>query len=88
MAPGWPVLIQNSEDRVIGCHPLALCEGRCGIKADVWSSSRRDTDVLLDDGRSTLNGHLFEPHLAALTADDVGLTACPHILHPFALSEH
>jgi hypothetical protein len=24
MAPGWPVLIQNPKDGVIGCYPLAV----------------------------------------------------------------
>jgi hypothetical protein len=88
MAPPRPVLIQNPEDRVIGCYPLAVCEGRCGAETDVRSSSGRETDVLLDDGRSMVDGHLFELHLAPPTADDVGLALSPHVLHPFALSEH
>jgi hypothetical protein len=29
MVRGWPVLIQDSEDGVIGCYPLAVGEGRC-----------------------------------------------------------
>ena len=53
---GWLVLIQDSEDRVIGCYPLAVREGRCGAEADVWSSPQSDTDVFLDSGRSTFNG--------------------------------
>ena len=88
MAQGWPVLIQNSEDRVIGCYPLAVCECRSGAKADMRSSPRREADVLLDDGCSTFNGHLFEPHLAPPTADDVGLALGSDVLHPFTLSEH
>jgi hypothetical protein len=58
---------------MIGCYPLAVREGRCGVEADVWSSPRREADVLLDDGCSTCDGHLFEPHLSSLTADDLGL---------------
>src|SRR5215472_3439033 len=88
MARVWPALIQDSEDGMVGCYPLAVREGRCGAEADMRSSSRREPDVLLDDGRSTLDRHLFELHLAASTADDVGLTPCPHIFHPFTLSEH
>jgi hypothetical protein len=53
MARGRPLLIQNSEDRVIGCYPLAVCEGRCGAEADMRSSPRCEADVLLDDGCST-----------------------------------
>src|SRR6516164_3516334 len=56
MARGWPVLIQDSEDGVIGCYPLAVREGRCSAEADVRSSPRRDTDVLLDDGCTTFDG--------------------------------
>ena len=85
---GWSVLIQNSEDRVIGCYALTVCEGRCGAEADVWSSPRREADVLLDDRCSTFDGHLFEPHLSSPTADDLGLALGSHVLHPFALSKH
>ena len=85
---GWLVLIQDSEDRVIGCYPLAVREGRCGAEADVWSSPRREADVLLDDGCSTFDGHLFEPHLASPTADDVGLTGGSDVLRPFTFAEH
>ena len=38
MVRGWPVLIQDSEDGVIGCYPLAVGEGRCRAEADVRSS--------------------------------------------------
>ena len=85
---GWLVLIQDSEDRVIGCYPLAVREGRCGAEADVWSSPRREADVLLDDGCSTFDGHLFEPHLSSPTANDVGLARGADVLDPFTLSEH
>jgi hypothetical protein len=88
MASGCAVLIQDSEDRVIGCHLLVVCEGRFGAEADMRSSSRREADVLLDDGRSTFNGHLFEPYLAPPTANQVGLARGPDVPHPFALSEH
>ena len=88
MARGWPVLIQDSEDGVIGCNPLAVCKGRCDAKADMRSSPRCEPDVFLDNGCSTFNGHLFEPHLAPPTADDVGLTGSSDVLHPFTFSEH
>jgi hypothetical protein len=52
------------------------------------SSPRREADVLLDDGCSTFNGHLFELHLAPPTADDMGLALGSGVLHPFALSKH
>src|SRR5690348_11458722 len=71
MAREWPVLIEDSEDGVIGCYPLAVCEGRYGADADVRSSSGRETDVLLDDGRSTFDGHLFELHVAPPTPNDL-----------------
>jgi hypothetical protein len=87
MVRGWPVLIEDSEDGVIGCYPLAVCEARCDAKADMRSSPRCAADVLLDDGRSTFNGHLFEPHLAPSTANDVGLARGPDVLHPLTLSE-
>ena len=88
MARGWLVLIQNSEDGVIGCYPLAVCEGRCDAKADMRSSPRCAADVLLGDGRSTFNGHLFEPHLTPPTTNDVRLARGPDVLDPFTLSEH
>jgi len=88
MVRGWPVLIQDSEDGVIGCYPLAVGEGRCRAEADVRSSPRRGTNVLFDDGCSTFDRHLFKLHLASPTADDVGLTGGPDVLHPFTFSEH
>jgi hypothetical protein len=88
MARGRPLLIQNSEDRVIGCYPLAVREGRCGAEADMRSSPRREANVLLDDGCPTFDGHLLEPHLAPPTADDVGLALGSDVLYPFTLSEH
>ena len=88
MVRGWPVLIQDSEDGVIGCYPLAVCEGRYDAKADMQSSPRCAADVLLDDGCTTFDGHLFKLHLASPTADDLGLTGGPDVPHPFTLSEH
>jgi hypothetical protein len=73
---------------VIRCYPLAVREGRCDAKADMRSSPRREADILLDDARSTFDGHLFKLHLASPTADDVGLTGGPDVLHPLTFSEH
>jgi hypothetical protein len=88
MSRDWSVLIQDSEDRVIGCYPLAVCEGRCGAEADMRSPPRCAADVLLDDGCSTFKGNLFEPHVAPPTANDVGLALGSDVLYPFTLSEH
>ena len=86
MAVDWPVLIQDSEDGVSGCYPLAVREGCAGAEADMRSSPRRETQVFLDDGCSTFDGHLFEPHLAPPTANYVGLARGPDVLHPLTLS--
>ena len=88
MARGWLVLIQNSEDGVVGCYPLAVGEGRCRAEADVRLSPRCEADVLLDDGCSTFDGHLFKLYLASPTADDVGLTGGSDVLRPFTFAEH
>jgi len=84
------IRIENDpEDRVIGCYPLAVRDGRRRAEADVGSCPRRETDVLLDNWAPTFDGDLFEPHLSSPTADDLGLPlGSPHVLHPFALPEH
>ena len=73
---------------MVGCYPLAVGEGRCRAEADVRLSPRCEADVLLDDGCSTFDGHLFEPHLSSPTANDVGLARGADVLDPFTLSEH